>query len=174
MASERQQTILDSIVSMAYVWLGRWKNFPQQRDWYREYLVNSHGWVLKWGPTGYCMAGAAEVWEKVAGIVIGFDSNHNGIVEWSEKTATPSAAAEWAKTLGIYRENNPVPGCIVFTDEKEDGTISHAGIVTKVHEDGTLTTVEFNFGGDIREVRRTKMSKVVGYAYPDVKLSKFI
>lgn len=84
---------------------------------------------------------------------------------------TPSGAA-WFKKQGRWT-GEPARGHVVFFDFPSDGVdrISHVGIVTAVHGDGSIETVEGNTderggrtGGKV--MRRRRRVGIVGYGIP--------
>ncbi|GAA4191527.1 hypothetical protein GCM10022252_31450 [Streptosporangium oxazolinicum] len=77
---------------------------------------------------------------------------------------TPTWAA-WYAGRGRWG-TAPRPGAIVFFDwsgGKSRSRIDHAGIVEKVHSDGSITSIEGNSSGRVQRVHRT--SSIVGYGY---------
>lgn len=63
--------------------------------------------------------------------------------------------------------SKPRVGAFVFFDwggSRVRANIDHVGIVTAVHADGSVSTVEGNKGGAVRVARRSGF--VVGYGYP--------
>lgn len=77
---------------------------------------------------------------------------------------TPTWAA-WYASKGRWG-TKPKRGAVVFFDwagGKSRAGIDHAGIVEKVHSDGSITTIEGNSSGRVQRVHR--FSSIVGYGY---------
>lgn len=174
MAANNDQKMRDIIVKRAKFWKEIWHKYPNRREWFWAFMMDTSGWRMKWGTNvGECMAGASECWQA-AGLLIGYDKNADGYVETDERTATPATAIDWGQQMGLWTEKGqlPLPGDILFTNEGKNG---HAAVVVEMLDNDRFKTIEFNLSDSVgSRVWAITDSRITGYISPHTDLAMFV
>ena len=155
------------IVNAAQVDCQLWYVFPKQREAMKQVAMIEGGWNYAWGDGGECAAFVAR-WLRAGGVYCVDGCAFGEVGGLEGRTVTPFVLRDHFKLWGRWMEGaDPAtiakvgPGDMIYTTDVETG---HVGIVESVDEDlQTINTIEANYSNSIKEVRRTRFEKIVGF-----------
>lgn len=105
-------------------------------------------------------------------IFISWSASKAGCESCIPKHAYTPSGAQWFKARDQWG-SKPKVGAIVYFDTAGMGRISHVGVVTAVHDDGSFDTVEGNtndngsrIGNGVYRLRRRNVGTRGGFGYP--------
>ena len=174
---DRRKKIIDLATSDHEFWQ-KHKNNPGRLESFRRGVLVMSGWDFDWSnngsfnDTGECSAFASRWW-RAAGLYIP-ESRYTHEAEdkgtffpIDRRTATAfdmkTVFQKWGCWHDVSEIENAKPGDLLVTTDVSTG---HACIVRKVVE-GAVLTIEANYSDQIMMVRRTDMSKIVGFGSVD-------